>query len=401
MNHSNSIRQYAIVTGNYWAFTLTDGALRILVILYFYQLNYSALQIASLFLFYEFFGIVTNLVGGYLGARLGLNRTMNLGLFLQIVALAILTVPAQYLSIPLVMAAQAISGIAKDLNKMSAKSAIKLLVPDDQNAQLFRWIALLTGSKNALKGVGFFIGGLLLSVLGFQYALLSMAIVLFIVWIGSLCLLKQDLGKAKHKPKFTDLFSKSSQINYLSAARLCLFAARDIWFVIALPLFLSSQFNWDFWQTGGLLATWVIVYGIVQSLSPKLVGKTPGRLTALLLATGLTAITITLAALFSYQVNSIELLIAGLFIFGFIFALNSAVHSYLIVQFAKADGVSLDVGFYYMANAAGRLLGTILSGWIYQQWGFAACLWSAALLIALASLVSVGLSRLPQSGHSV
>ncbi len=401
MNHSNFIRQYAIVTGNYWAFTLTDGALRILVILYFYQLSYSALQIASLFLFYEFFGIVTNLVGGYLGARLGLNRTMNLGLFLQIMALAILTVPAQYLSIPLVMAAQAISGIAKDLNKMSAKSAIKLLVPDDQNAKLFRWIVLLTGSKNALKGVGFFIGGLLLSILGFQYALLSMAIVLFIVWIGSLCLLKQDLGKAKHKPKFTDLFSKSTQINYLSAARLCLFAARDVWFVIALPLFLSSQFNWDFWQTGGLLAIWVIAYGIVQSLSPKLVGKTPGRLTALVLATGLTIITIALAVLFSHQLQSIEILIAGLFIFGFIFALNSAVHSYLIVQFAKADGVSLDVGFYYMANAAGRLLGTILSGWIYQQWGFAACLWSAALLIALASLVSVALARLPQAEGDV
>ena len=401
MNHSNSIRQYALVTGNYWAFTLTDGALRILVILYFYQLNYSALQIASLFLFYEFFGIVTNLFGGYLGARLGLNRTMNLGLFLQIVALAILAVPAQYLSIPLVMAAQAISGIAKDLNKMSAKSAIKLLVPDTQNAELFRWIALLTGSKNALKGVGFFIGGLLLSILGFQHALLSMAIVLFIVWISGLCLLKRGLGKSKHKPKFTDLFSKSTQINYLSAARLCLFAARDVWFLIALPLFLSSQFNWDFWQTGGLLATWVIVYGIVQSLSPKLVGKTPGRLTALVLATGLTIITIALAVLFSHQLQSIEILIAGLFIFGFIFALNSAVHSYLIVQFAKADGVSLDVGFYYMANAAGRLLGTILSGWIYQQWGFVACLWSAALLIALASLVSIALARLPQAEGDV
>lgn len=396
---TSSFRQYSIVTGNYWAFTLTDGALRILVILYFYQLNYSALQIASLFLFYEFFGIVTNLFGGYLGARLGLNRTMNLGLFLQIIALGMLALPANYLSIPLVMAAQALSGIAKDLNKMSAKSAIKLLVPDNQNAQLFRWIALLTGSKNALKGIGFFIGGLLLSLLGFQYALLSMAIVLFAVWLASMFLLKQDLGKAKNKPKFTDLLSKSSEINYLSAARLCLFAARDVWFVIALPLFLSSQFHWDFWQTGGLLAVWVVVYGIVQSLSPSVVGKTPGRSTALLLATGLTAITAVLAGLLTYQRESIELLIAGLFLFGFIFALNSAVHSYLIVQFAKADGVSLDVGFYYMANAAGRLLGTILSGWIYQQWGFAACLWSAALLIALASLVSVGLSRLAQSGQ--
>jgi predicted MFS family arabinose efflux permease len=392
MNNSSSIRQYAIVTGNYWAFTLTDGALRMLVVLYFYQLNYTPLQIASLFLFYEFFGVVTNLLGGYFGARLGLNRTMNIGLFLQIIALMMLTLPAAWLSIPLVMLAQAISGIAKDLNKMSAKSAVKLLVPENENARLFRWIALLTGSKNALKGVGFFLGGLLLTLLGFQQAILSMAIVLALVWIASLFLLSQDLGKAKNKPKFNDLFSKSRHINLLSAARLCLFAARDVWFVVALPVFLSSQFQWDFWQTSGFLASWIIGYGIIQSISPFVVGKSPNGKTALLLAIALTLATGILAlAMNTFALSS--LLIIGLIIFGILFAFNSSVHSYLIVHYAKSDGVSLDVGFYYMANAMGRLLGTILSGWVYQQWGMAACLWCSTLLIALASIISIRLSK--------
>lgn len=242
------IRQYLVVTGNYWAFTLTDGALRMLVVLHFHALGYSPLQIAALFLFYEIFGVVTNLIGGYLGARLGLNRTMNLGLALQVAALLMLTVPASWLTVPWVMGAQALSGIAKDLNKMSAKSSIKLLVPDSQQGTLYKWVAILTGSKNALKGVGFFLGGALLTLLGFAGAVLSMAAVLALVWLASLVLLKKDLGKAKAKPKFRDILSKSRAINVLSAARLFLFGARDVWFVVALPVYLSAVFGWDFWM---------------------------------------------------------------------------------------------------------------------------------------------------------
>ncbi|PKM00960.1 MAG: MFS transporter, partial [Gammaproteobacteria bacterium HGW-Gammaproteobacteria-9] len=274
---SPEVRQYLIVTGNYWAFTLTDGALRMLVVLHFHALGYSPLQIAALFLFYEVFGVITNLVGGYLGARLGLNRTMNLGLAMQVVALLMLTVPAAWLTVPWVMGAQALSGIAKDLNKMSAKSSIKLLVSDSQQGTLYKWIAILTGSKNALKGVGFFLGGALLTLLGFAGAVLTMAAVLAVIWISSLVLLKKDLGKAKAKPKFKDIFSKSPAINVLSAARLFLFGARDVWFVIALPVYLSTVFGWSFWKVGGFLACWIIGYGIVQSMAPAITGKRSGQ----------------------------------------------------------------------------------------------------------------------------
>ncbi|HIQ52200.1 MAG TPA: organoarsenical effux MFS transporter ArsJ, partial [Pseudomonas pachastrellae] len=268
-----AVRQYLVVTANYWAFTLTDGALRMLVVLHFHSLGYAPLEIAALFLFYEIFGVVTNLIGGWLGARIGLNRTMNLGLALQVVALLMLTLPASALSVPWVMAAQALSGIAKDLNKMSAKSAIKLLVPDQQQGTLYKWVAILTGSKNALKGVGFFLGGALLVLLGFAGALLAMAIALAAVWLISLKLLKQDLGRASAKPKFRDLLSKSRAINLLSAARLFLFGARDVWFVIALPVYLSSALGWDFWLVGGFMASWVIGYGLVQSIAPRLTGR--------------------------------------------------------------------------------------------------------------------------------
>ena len=270
---SSEVRQYLLVTGNYWAFTLTDGALRMLVVLHFHTLGYSPLQVAMLFLFYEIFGVVTNLVGGWLGARIGLNRTMNLGLVLQVIALSMLLVPASMLLVPWVMAAQALSGIAKDLNKMSAKSSIKLLVPGDQQAALFRWVAMLTGSKNALKGVGFFLGGALLTTIGFRSAIAAMAVALALVWLASLWLLKQDLGKARAKPKFRALLSKSRAINVLSAARMFLFGARDIWFVVALPVFLSQSLGWDFWRVGGFLALWVIGYGAVQALAPRIIAR--------------------------------------------------------------------------------------------------------------------------------
>ncbi|QLE87057.1 organoarsenical effux MFS transporter ArsJ [Shewanella sp. Scap07] len=397
------IRQYMLVTANYWAFTLTDGALRMLVVLHFHQLGYSPLAIAMLFLFYEFFGVVTNLFGGYLGARFGLNRTMNIGLGLQIGALAMLLVPNELLTIAWVMAAQALSGIAKDLNKMSAKSSIKALVAKGAEGTLYKYIALLTGSKNTLKGVGFFLGGALLALFGFHGAILLMAVGLSLVWGLSLVKLKQDLGKASTKPKFHQIFSKSRNINILSAARMCLFAARDVWFVVALPVYLASQFDWDHYWVGGFLASWVIAYGVVQSFAPKITGsqfagagQAPGGRAALFWVSMLAIIPIVIAIAMTVLPNPQWWLIAGLILFGVVFAINSSLHSYLIVSYASDDGVSLDVGFYYMANAMGRLIGTILSGWVYQVAGLVACLWIAAGFLLVTVAISVYLPKQAQ-----
>lgn len=397
-----AVKQYLLITGNYWAFTLTDGALRMLVVLYFNDLGYGPLAIAMLFLFYEFFGVVTNLIGGWLGARIGLNRTMNIGLGMQVVALAMLLVPTAWLTVAWVMAAQALSGIAKDLNKMSAKSAVKTLLPNAQSGQaqdstLFRYIALLTGSKNALKGIGFFLGGALLTLLGFKGAVLAMALMLLLVWLCSLVMLKSELGKAKNKPKFRDIFSKSRAVNILAAARLCLFAARDVWFVVALPVFLADQFGWDHWAVGGFLASWIVAYGIVQTLAPRLTGARkanatpPGRNAAVAWVLVLALVPALIAIGLNAGGPAQLIVIGGLLLFGVLFAVNSSLHSFLIVHYASDDGVSLDVGFYYMANAAGRLLGTVFSGWLFQQAGLTACLWASSILLAFTWLISLAL----------
>jgi predicted MFS family arabinose efflux permease len=398
-NLPTAIKQYLIITGNYWAFTLTDGALRMLVVLHFHQLGYGALAIAMLFLFYEIFGVITNLVGGWLGAKLGLNKTMNIGLGLQIFALGMLCVPGDWLTVAYVMVAQALSGIAKDLNKMSAKSAIKYLVPqgDSGQAQLYKWVAILTGSKNALKGVGFFLGGLLLSLFGFIGALVGLIVLLSIAWVISLVFLKGDIGKAKTKPKFKELFSKSRAINLLSAARLCLFAARDVWFVVALPVYLAAQFKWDHWWVSGFMATWVIAYGLVQSQAPRITGHSQSHkqasATAYWWVVLLSMVTLVLAVLMQLNIAVHITLIVGLLIFGAVFAINSSLHSFLIVSFAKNDEVSLDVGFYYMANAVGRLLGTVLSGWVFQVYGLSACLWVSVVLLLIASVTTGFLAK--------
>lgn len=403
-----AVRQYLLITFNYWSFTLTDGALRMLVVLHFHDLGYTPFAIAMLFLFYEIFGVVTNLLGGYLGARLGLNRTMNLGLGMQVMALGMLLVPAASLplwlaGVPWVMSAQALSGVAKDLNKMSAKSAIKLLVPKGEQGKLYKWVALLTGSKNALKGAGFFLGGVLLALLGFELAIATMASMLGLVWLLSLVMLKKDLGKAKNKPKFTEIFSKSRSVNILSAARLFLFAARDVWFVVALPVYLASKFGWDHWAVGGFLAVWVIGYGIVQTLAPKItgnhqhqslaVGAVPDGRSALIWASILAFIPALIASAIQFSFYPEASLLLGLMLFGALFAVNSSLHSYLIVSYASEEAVSLDVGFYYMANAMGRLVGTVLSGWVYQSHGLVACLWMSTAFIATTALISIKLPR--------
>ncbi len=399
-NHACNLRNYLIITGGYWAFTLSDGAIRMLVVLYFHLLGYSPFEVAMLFLFYEFFGIVTNLVGGWLGARIGLNLTMHIGMGLQVLALLMLAVPEAWLSVAYVMVAQAVSGIAKDLNKMSAKAGIKTLVPQHGDSRLFKWVAMLTGSKNALKGVGFFLGALLLEFAGFRAALLVLAGGLLFVLVLTAIVLPQGLGKMKSKPTFTRLFSNTPAINGLSAARFFLFGARDVWFVVGLPIFLFSVLGWRFSEVGAFLALWVIVYGIVQSCAPMILrGNHPDGKTACQWAFALMLIPAAIALALQQDMEPNRVIIIGLFVFGAVFAINSAVHSYLIVAWSGHDKVAMNVGFYYMANAGGRLTGTVLSGWVYQTQGLMGCLWWSAAFVFVAGLLSLRLPAAVKKTH--
>ena len=402
MSSLTALEQYQRVTANYWAFTLTDGALRMLVVFHFHQLGYTSLEIAFLFLFYEFFGILTNLYGGWLGARFGLRLTLWLGTWLQIGVLLMLIPVAdswpKWWSVAYVMAAQALSGIAKDLNKMSAKSAIKTVVKsNDGDQQLFRWVAILTGSKNALKGVGFFLGGVLLTTLGFNASVGVMAAGLMLAFLVTLGL-PADMGQMKRKPKVLSLLSKREGINVLSLARLFLFGARDVWFVVALPVFLETALGWRFWEVGSFMGLWVIGYGIVQGSAPALRrswGQTssPGVSAVQFWSALLTAIPALIAIALWRQVADPGLaIVAGLAAFGVVFAMNSSIHSYMVLAYSDSESVSLDVGFYYMANAAGRLLGTLLSGAVFLIGGLQACLWCSSAMVALAWLFSL---RLP------
>jgi predicted MFS family arabinose efflux permease len=363
-----------------------------------------------LFLFYEFFGVVTNLVGGWVGARIGLNLTMHVGMALQVLALSMLMVPDAWLSVPYVMFAQALSGIAKDLNKMSAKASVKLMLPEGEGAdsRLFRWVAVLTGSKNALKGAGYFIGAALLAAVGFRATLGILAGGLFLVLVITWLMLPRDLGRAKAKPKFTQIFAKTREINWLSAARLFLFASRDVWFVVGLPVFLYSVLGWGFTQVGTFMALWIIGYGTVQASAPRLIRRggqlfAPDGGTARLWVFLLAAVPAGIAIALMQGLDPAWTLIIGLAIFGIVFAINSAVHSYLILSYSDSEGVSMNVGFYYMANAGGRLIGTVLSGWVYQQAGLVGCLWVSVAFVLAAGVLTLALpanGRIRATGHS-
>jgi MFS family permease len=393
------LRNYALGTAAYWTETLVDGATRTLVLFYFDQLGYTSLQVASLFVLYEIAGVLTNLVGGWLAARLGLKVTLFMGLGTQVVALCMLGfAPPSLLVVAYVMASQALSGIAKDLTKMSSKSAVKLVVPENDQSSLYRWVAILTGSKNALKGVGFFLGGLLLTLFGFQAAALAMAALVLVVLIATASLMHGYLDRPDRTAKFTQMFSNNRAVNILAAARIFLFAARDVWFVVALPFYLYSVLGWSFWQVGTLLAVWVIGYGAVQAAAPRFVGRRvrgsgpggePDGRTAMWLALGLAVCPAAIALALSVGVDPTLAVVGGLIPFGVAFAMNSAVHSYLILAYADNDKVAMNVGFYYMANACGRLAGTVLSGVVYQWQGLTACLWTSTGFVLAAGLLSL------------
>jgi predicted MFS family arabinose efflux permease len=386
--------QYFMVTLSYWAFTLTDGALRMLVLLFFHNLGYSPLEIASLFVLYEFCGVVTNLYGGWLGSKVGLTLTMQLGLGLQIVALGMLLVSPSLLTVVYVMIAQAISGVAKDLNKLAAKSSIKNLVADAEQGKLYRWVAMLTGSKNALKGLGYFLGGALLASLGFQSSIVVLLGLLLVSLVAGMWLL--DYQPGSNRRRFFQSLSTSPGVNRLSAARLFLFCSRDIWFVVALPVFLQAQLGWSPVQVGSLMAGWIIFYGAIQAMAPKITaGSTANGTTLFMWAALLSLLPCAIAVGLYTGIEPSLVLVTGLLVYAAAFAVNSSLHSYLILALAQRQSASLDVGFYYMANAGGRLLGTLLSGLVYQQYGLISCLLISSVMIVVSALLARGLQ--PQS----
>ena len=391
------VRNYLIVTASYWGFTLVDGALRMLVLFHFFKLGYTPFTLAFLFLLYEAAGIGANLAGGYFASRFGIPRMLAIGQVLQIAGLLMLSALdpgwGAVASVAWVVIAQGIAGVAKDLTKTASKSAIKATSAEG-SGQLFRWVAWFTGSKNAMKGVGFFVGGLLLDLAGFTHALWLMAGLLGVIFVAGLLLLPSQLGKAKSSKTIRELFGKSRGVNLLAAARIFMFGARDVWFVVGLPVFLYA-YGWTFLQVGAFLAAWTIAYGGVQAIAPSLVSRSTDGLSrevpaARIWAAVLAAVPIALAVIMnSTEVGRPDLiLVVGLALFGLPFAVNSSLHSYLILAYAGSEKAAEDVGFYYAANAAGRLLGITLSGALYQFAGITGCLIGSAVMLLLCSLIT-------------
>src|ERR1035437_3999339 len=399
----SAIRNYAVVTTAYWGFTLTDGDLRMLVLLHFYQLGYTPFTLALLFLLYETAGIFANLGGGWLASRFGIPRMLATGLTLQIAGLLMLSALdpgwSAAVSVAWVVAAQGIAGVDKDITKTASKSAIKATSADGAG-QLFRWVAWFTGSKNATKGAGFFVGGLLLQFAGFRPALWLMAAMLAVILGGVVLSLPTALGKAKSSKSVRELFAKTRAINLLAAARIFMFGSRDVWFVVGLPVFLYAN-GWRYMEVAGFLALWTIGYGAVQAVAPSLVTRSTDGLSrevpaAKIWGTALTVIPVALALTLTLPgvARPDLLVVVGLAVFGLVFAVISSLHSYLILAYAGSEKAAEDVGFYYAANAAGRLIGILLSGILTQTGGLQACLWgSAAMLgicLALTILLPIG-----------
>ncbi len=392
-------RHYAIVTAAYWGFTLSDGALRMLVLLHFYRLGYSPFTLAFLFLLYEAMGVVANLIGGWLATRYGIARMLAVGLATQITGFLLLSALSPSwtaaVSVAWVVVAQGICGVAKDLTKTASKSAIKLTA-GSASGRLFKWVAFFTGSKNAMKGVGFFLGGVLLQSLGFQHALWAMAAGLALVFVGVVAFVPRLMGKSKASASARELFAKNRGINLLAAARVALFGARDVWFVVGVPVFLYSA-GWTFTMVGAFLALWTIGYGAVQAAAPALVRRSEDGLSAEVPAARLwsallAAVPLVLAALVMAQVPNLEwVVVGGLAVFGFAFAINSSVHSYLVLAYAGSEKAAEDVGFYYAANAMGRFFGTLMSGLLYQWGGLAWSLAGSAALLGTCWLVTLAL----------
>ncbi|KAL4451733.1 hypothetical protein ABPG75_007395 [Micractinium tetrahymenae] len=399
--HYSALKPFVIISLSYLLFTTTDGAVRMVVLLHAYQKGFSAMQVAVMFSFYELAGVATNLLAGLMGAKWGIKSTLLTGLSLQLVGIGMLFAWQDSWSkteaIIYVTATQLMCGIAKDLTKLGGKTVTKLVTPEEKQSSLFRLVSFITGWKNSLKGAGYFLGA---ATVGVNYymslGILCGLILLAVPWAATG--LSNQLGRArKQNVTFSQLFDNKPNINILSLSRVFLFGARDLWFEVPLPFFLrspASGIGWSRSATGAFLAIWIIVYGQMQSWTPQLVlgplrQAPPTKWVAALWCGILTVVPLTLGIVmlagdtFGVGVSrgpAITAITVVLYAFCLVFAVNSAIHSYLIVAYAEGDKVAQTVGVYYASNAVGRLTGTLASGALYSYVGstvvdgFGACL---------------------------
>ena len=397
--------QLFAITIPYLGFSITDGALRMLIVLHFNAQGFTPFEIAALFLLYEIAGIITNFIGGYIGAVLGLTITFLAGFVFQLVSLFMLLAPDAWLSVPYIMLSQGLAGIAKDLVKVSSKSSLKVITPEGKDASLFKSVSMLTGSKNAFKGIGFLVGGLMDATIGLRGAALLMAVCLGVGGIFTAPALPRQMGKVKKKVKFSSMFSKTPAINVLSAARYFLFASRDIWFVVGLPVFLGEVFGWSSAGVGAFMGCWILVYGFSQTSVPRVfdgseLARTMGSKSVAIWSGALSVFPALIAISLSIGAPAQLAIIVGLYAYGFFFSVNSIIHSYLVLAYSDRDKASADVGFYYMANSGGRLMGSLLSGWVYQTQGIVGCLWWSVGCLVAAGIISLWLPKLPAAEAS-
>ncbi|KAK9829657.1 hypothetical protein WJX72_007147 [[Myrmecia] bisecta] len=406
---------FAIISLAYILFTTTDGAVRMIVLLHAYQQGFTALALAGIFSGYELAGVVVNLLAGVAGARWGIKATLLGGLSFQMVALGMLlgwqTSWGQAQAIVYISVSQVLNGVAKDLTKLGGKTVTKLVTPDEKQQALFKLVAWITGFKNSFKGLGYLLGAVLLTVnyylsIGIMMGLICAALPFAVSGLS------WQLGRSERKNvTLRAVFRMNYNVNMLSAARFFLFASRDLWFEVTLPYFLrspASGIGWGRVLVGLYLAIWIILYGQVQSWSPKFLLKPlgqspPNKWAAVLWAAVLVACPAAMTGVlfgsnvFGYGVakgTAVAVMTVILYLFCLVFAVNSAVHSYLIVRYAEGNKVAMNVGFYYMANAGGRLVGTLLSGILYTYvgdsivQGFGACFAVSVAFVVISAVLA-------------
>ena len=411
----------------YVVFTLTDGGARTIVLLHAHQLGFNAIEIALMFALYELMGVATNLAGGFFGSQHGLRFTVMLSLVLQLVGFTALactgtvfgelkdaTDSVRFEAFWWIASCQALNGIAKDLMKLAGKSTPKLVTGPNENSKLFKLVAYLTGMKNSMKGLGYFVGGLLLAGTGYVGALAIMGGFIAILAPFSWIYLDSDLGIAKKRPKCSQVFNKNRNVNILSGARFFLFGSRDIWFEVAAPLFLAAApLDWSDGSVGGFMAGYTIIYGQFQALTAtafktEKLKRNPNNRDVVILAMICAVLPAALGGLLYVIRDHITatqvVLIMGVALYAIVFAANSSVHSFMIVLYSNRDKVAMDLGFYYMANAGGRLVGTVASGFVFyhtkSEYGLSVCLWISSAFLLGAALVSMLLDK-PQQETSV
>ena len=372
-------RAITIVALGYWSAALTNGALRVIVPIYFASVGVSISKIAFLFFLFKFAEIFAPMGIGVMLNRLGYKRTFIAGLVVHSVISSFYMVPSFVLLY--------IERFVRGLLYMADMSAVYVKHFSLKEKQRFL-INMILGLKEASKGIGMIGGGLLIAVLPIENTLLIFSAFTAVSAFVALWYLP-DLKEQVKLPVLKIWGAVDKKIKTLGLGFGLLNGGLDAWGVVVLPVYLTKVLGVTPAFVGTVMMAEYIFQGLIVTFFSKYVNLRWEPRTLLILS-GLLLIPVSLALSLATTLYPFLTLV---FVYMFFFSVAMVYYNHLMLDFASEEKTSLDLATYTTLTNIFKPIGVFASGLLAESLGFSSAYYFASLLILSSTLTCLALPK--------